>query len=77
MTTVSKSLDVQFRGKPAELVIMRNDGFCWGRIDSPMGQFDVIPQNDLYDETDDTALECMARIVSTSEGGFVEESFFD
>jgi hypothetical protein len=74
---ISKSLSVTHEGKPATLVVLRNDGFCWGRLQAASGDLDVLPDFDLYDETDDTALDILARIVATGEGGFIKAGFFD
>jgi hypothetical protein len=56
---ISEGFPVTFRGAPAQLHILRNDGYCWGRLVTASGeQFDVSPAEedlDLYDYADGDA----------------------
>ncbi|MBT2325506.1 hypothetical protein J7E62_24540 [Variovorax paradoxus] len=57
---MSDAVAVTFRGEPATLRVMRNDGYCWGRIVAyDKQQFDVsVPDDeDVYDDCDEHALE--------------------
>ena len=51
------------KGKPAHMVVVRNDGFCWGiaRIDGTKQQLDVFPKRDYYDSDDATAHAAFER----------------
>jgi len=59
----SHALEFNWRGHPAKLYLMRNDGYAWGRIIDVLGaEFDVNPPNgDVYDWDDTTALEFLAE----------------
>jgi hypothetical protein len=55
MAHFTDAIPITFRGKLADLCVIRNDGYCWGRITTAAGeQFDVSPieDEDLYDSDD-------------------------
>lgn len=63
---ISHHRTIDYHGAPAELMVVRNDGYCWGRIVTAAGQhLDVDPPTedgaevDLYDETDTDALDVL------------------
>lgn len=76
----SHAIEVQHRGSPAQLTIIRNDGFAWGRLTFPAHlqapgcqpePLDVsIPdpeegvEVDLYDETDSDALDMLQEALA-------------
>ncbi len=53
----SNEVDIDFNGKPAKLAVMRNNGYCWGRIRQDGQQFDVMTETDWYDLPDDEVEE--------------------
>lgn len=58
----SESREFKFKGKPATMTVMRNNGHCWGRIVTQDGaEFDVTTRKDWYEECDDDALEAFIR----------------
>ena len=58
---LSAPITIQFRGHDAQLRVVRNEAFCWGRITARGEQlFDVNPPRDLYDQPDDKALAALA-----------------
>jgi hypothetical protein len=64
--TISEPFPFTFQGAPARLYVLRNDGFCWGRIvrdNAPDGeegaQLDVSTHYDQYDKADEDAAECL------------------
>lgn len=55
---ISHSRDITFRGKPARLYVLRNNGYCWGRVVDDRGnEWDISTQADHYDDTDEDALD--------------------
>jgi hypothetical protein len=52
-----------FRGEPALMQVMRNNGSCWGRISfiDRAEKFDVNTRHDWYDYPDDEAIEAFIR----------------
>lgn len=59
----SASKAITYQGKPARISVMRNDGFCWGRIRlaDDGTQLDVTTRRDQYDEPDEVALAAFIR----------------
>lgn len=59
MTIISQPRRITFRGGPATLAVLRNNGFAWGRIETQDGRrFDVgTGDEDLYELDDETALD--------------------
>jgi hypothetical protein len=48
----------EFRKQPAQMYVVRNDGFCWGRIVLKDGtNYDVATQRDHYERIDEEAAE--------------------
>lgn len=72
--TESEAVGFEYKGKPAKMSVMRNDGYCWGRIRQGDVQLDVETDDDLYDETDAGALDVLIQAagnpnnVSSAEG---------
>lgn len=53
---IGARIPITFRGAPAALHVIRNDGYCWGKVTTAGGeQFDVGSDDDLYDEPDEVA----------------------
>lgn len=60
----SASRAITHDGKPAQLSVIRNDGYCWGRIrfqDDREPQLDVMTRKDCYDDDDTAALDTFER----------------
>ena len=59
----SESFPFVFRRKPATLTVMRNNGYCWGRIDAPHQSkpLDVITARDWYEFPDEEAAQAFIR----------------
>ncbi len=60
---ISHAREVTFRGCLASLFVLRNDGYCWGRIKTRTGQsFDIDAPDgiDPYDDPDEDALDTFA-----------------
>lgn len=55
---LSHTTPIAFRGERAQLTILRNDGYCWGRIVTSTGKnFDVQTEEDWYDLDDADAMD--------------------
>lgn len=52
---------IKFRGQPATLTVMRNNGVCWGRVRVGTKQFDVVTRADHYDDDNADALDAFER----------------
>jgi hypothetical protein len=64
----SHSTFVTYRGEPAELSVMRNDGECWGRLVTARGaKFDVECADDQYDQDDSNALDAFEAALGDPE----------
>jgi hypothetical protein len=51
----------EWHGKAATLYVLRNDGYCWGRLVDHTGkEFDVLGEADLYDCEDSEAFARLA-----------------
>lgn len=73
MTLYSQARRVTFQGRPADLRVVRNNGHCWGRIQTADGRrFDVETQDeDIYDLDDELALDNLEAFATDEEN--VEE----
>jgi hypothetical protein len=59
---ISEGHEFSFRKQPATMTVLRNDGYCWGRIETADGQrFDVSTGKDWYDYDDESAAEGFVR----------------
>lgn len=61
----SHSIPITYKGVQATLEVLRNDGFCWGRITTEQGaQLDVnAPEGeDLYDWADSDAIDRLEEL---------------
>lgn len=70
-----------FNGEKAQLVIVRNNGFCWGEVKTASGtRWAVDPEADVYDEEDDCAAELImdaAQHMRNVHESLVSADFFD
>jgi hypothetical protein len=58
----SDPIPVTIKGRAAQMRVIRNSGFCWGRIIYPDNmEADVHPQRDFYNWTDEEAVRAMER----------------
>lgn len=58
----SHTIRIRYRKQPASLSVMRNDGYCWGRLITAGGEkLDVFTRRDHYEENDTDALEAFER----------------
>lgn len=44
-----------YQGAPAQMVVCRNDGYCWGQFTVGGKKFDVVSADDAYAWTDSDA----------------------
>lgn len=58
---ISHARRIQWRGKPADLRVVRNDGYCWGLLVDGEAAWDVSTRRDLYDYCDTDALDAFER----------------
>lgn len=61
----------KYKGQPAQLYIMRNNGVCWGRMVLKTGEeFDVSTARDHYDSLDsDAAVAFINKVRRTGHDG--------
>lgn len=61
---ISQAFRFTLKGAPADMRVVRNNGYCWGRIvfpDRRRAQLDVSSRFDLYWRADDYAAEVFIR----------------
>lgn len=59
---ISEAFALKFNGRPANMRVIRNDGYCWGRLICLDGtEFDVSTARDHYDDDDDKAARAFIR----------------
>lgn len=60
----SHARPLTYQGRPAQLSVIRSNGYCWGRIRFPDGSHpkDVVTTDDLYERTDEDALDELERL---------------
>lgn len=61
---ISHARDLTFRNEPAELYVLRSDGFCWGRLKTKTADFDVNPEEDWYDYPDEDVLDFLEELLN-------------
>ena len=62
MAIYSDALPFQFRREKATIRTIRNNGYCWGRIETKSGKlFDVFTKRDWYEYPDEDAIEAFVR----------------
>lgn len=65
----SEAFPFTYKGRPAQLRVIRNNGFCWGRIVCKRGgELDVWTRSDQYERTDEAA----AAFIRAAKRGSVE-----
>lgn len=78
---ISEVFPATFKGEPAQVRVVRSDGYCWGRLVTKTEEFDISTSRDYYDAPDEDAAEAFIRavkrgkvesIVSTSPIGWAE-----
>jgi hypothetical protein len=71
---ISAPFPFEHAGQPAQLRVLRNDGFCWGRIVLADGtNLDVgIEEADWYDLTDTDAAQVILELVKAHSDCVVE-----
>jgi hypothetical protein len=53
----------RIKGEEAQIHVLRNNGFCWGRVVFKDGrEFDVGTNRDYYDQEDEVAAEHFERL---------------
>lgn len=71
MTMLSAPRAVTYEGQPAELRVLRNNGYCWGVVYAP-GTWDqlchVDLEQDMYEDQDDEALDAMEGALAEGVG---------
>jgi hypothetical protein len=64
---------INFQGKPATLRVLRNNGFCWGRLSLEDGTVhDVESDEDWYDDEDEDALDAFESVLREAEDAQTE-----
>lgn len=61
---ISQAFPFKLKGAPAEMRVLRNNGYCWGRViftDRRRAQLDVGSRLDLYEQDDVYAAEVFIR----------------
>lgn len=58
---ISHARRITFRGKSADLRVLRNDGYCWGLLVDGVNAFDVSTRRDHYGRIDEDALDAFER----------------
>lgn len=53
---ISHTAEIEYRGQPAWLRVLRNDGFAWGRLIVGSDQLDITVDEDLYALDDSDAM---------------------
>lgn len=57
----SDAFPITFNGKPAQIRVIRNDGFCWGRLITKRSERDVYTKRDYYEQEDLVAAQAFER----------------
>ncbi|MCC6248470.1 MAG: hypothetical protein IT499_12040 [Rubrivivax sp.] len=57
----SDGRQITYKGRPALLFVLRNNGECWGRLVVGGEELDVCTTRDHYDDDDATALAAFER----------------
>lgn len=71
----SDAFPVKIKGRSAQIRVVRNDAFCWGRIVYSDGaEFDIETRRDYYDHADEDAAFAFERAVRR---GRLEEPLTD
>jgi hypothetical protein len=71
MSFISFGLNTTYKRQPAQIYVIRNDGFCWGRLVLKDGtNFDISTSRDYYEHDDVSAAEAFERAMRR---GKVEE----
>jgi hypothetical protein len=58
---LSDPVPFAFRGKPALMVVVRNNGNCWGELRCGETRFSVSTRSDQYERTDEDAARAFIR----------------
>jgi hypothetical protein len=59
---ISDVFNITFKRKPAQILVLRRDAFCWGRLILQDGtEFDIHTTKDWYDYPDEDAAEGFER----------------
>jgi hypothetical protein len=71
---ISENFEFTYHGEDATLVVVHNDGYCWGEFETASGKrLAVVPRADYYDEPDEMAAERFIDLAMHDEE-CVEES---
>lgn len=57
----STAVDFEYKGEPAKMAVLRNNGYCWGRIYQGKECLDVTIRKDWYDYSDEDAAQAFIR----------------
>lgn len=69
MTDIRTVLSTTYRGQPAQISVLRNNGYCWGQlVTKSLGQFTIDLDRDLYDCGDAEVAEELDAIVQQAQG---------
>lgn len=75
MTVYSRAYQFELKGEPAELRVVRNQGFCWGEVSTlpesrtlKVSDFQITTHKDQYDESDDDAAAAFIKVAKKALG---------
>lgn len=58
---LSDPVPFAYRGKPALMCVVRNNGYCWGEMRCGAERYSVTTRADQYERTDAEAAEAFIR----------------
>ncbi len=71
MALINFAFNTTYKRQPAQIYVIRNDGFCWGRLVLEDGtNYDITTRRDYYEADDISAAEAFERAMRS---GKVEE----
>lgn len=59
--TLSDPFPFTYQGRPAEMRVCRNNGYCWGQISCGGTVFEIETRVDHYERTDEDAAQAFIR----------------
>ena len=75
MTVYSRAYPFELKGEPAELRVVRNQGFCWGEVNTlphsknlKLTRYEVSATKDYFDSSDDVAAAAFIKVVKKAWG---------